>query len=96
MLDTRQTKKGTTAISAGYPAIEDLLDSEDFKGTNAAFEAAYRELEGIAKVKRGLKKSREAKKAMAAIELIMSLFKELLEIKYKIAQMLKRSQAKKV
>lgn len=95
MLDTRQTKKGTV-ISAGYPVIEELLDSEDFKGTNAAFEVAYRELEGISKVKRGLKKSREAKKAMAAIELVMSLFKELLEIKFKIAQMLKKSQAKKV
>lgn len=95
MLEQRQTPKGT-AVSAGYPSIERLMDTEDFSTVNDTFAAAYGELTQTAKVKRGLKKSREAKKAMLAIELTMNLFKELLEIKYKIAEMLKRSQTKKV
>lgn len=95
MLEQRQTPKGTQ-VSAGYPAIERLIDTEDFSAVNNAFESAYKELGETARVKRGLKKSREAKKAMLAIELTMNLFKELLEIKYKIQEMLKRSQAKKV
>lgn len=95
MLEQRQTPKGTL-VSAGYPSIERLIDTEDFSKVNETFEAAYSELGQVAKVKRGLKRSREAKKAMLAIELTMNLFKELLEIKYKIAEMLKRSQAKKV
>ncbi len=95
MLEQRQTPKGT-AVSAGYPSIERLIDTEDFSKVNEAFEAAYGELSLVARVKRGLKKSREAKKAMMAIELTMNLFKELLEIKYKIQEMLKRTQVKKV
>lgn len=95
MLEQRQTPKGTS-VSAGYPSIERLIDTEDFSKVNEAFETAYGELTQVAKVKRGLKKSREAKKAMMAIELTMNLFKELLEIKYKIQEMLKRTQVKKV
>ena len=95
MLEQRQTPKGAS-VSAGYPSIEKLIDTEDFNSVNSTFESAYKELANVAKVKRGLKKSREAKKAMLAIELTMNLFKELLEIKYKIAEMLKRSQVKKV
>jgi transposase-like protein len=89
-------KKSGGGVSAGYPAIEKLIDSENFNQINAVFEKAYNELSEQAKVKRGLKKSREAKKAIHAIELIMSLFKELLEIKYKIQSLLKRGEAKKV
>lgn len=95
MLDTRQTKNGTV-VSAGYPAIEKLIDSEDFSKVNAAFERTYNDLSSEAKVKRGLKKSRDAKKAMRAIELTINLFKELLEIKYRIQELLKRTQTKKV
>lgn len=95
MLDTRDTPKGK-AISAGYPAIERLIDSENFDEINGIFESAYNELASLAKIKRGLKKSREAKKAMLSIELMMNLFKELLEIKYKLQEMIKRSQIKKV
>jgi len=95
MLDQRQTEKGTV-LSAGYPAIEKLIDTEDFSKVNSVFEIAYNQLSENARVKRGLKKSREAKKAMRSIELTMSLFKELLEIKYRIQELLKRTQAKKV
>lgn len=94
MLDVKKTAKGAK-LSAGYPAIEELIDSEDFSAVNKAFEKAYSELADQARVKRGLKKSREAKKGMHSIELVMSLFKELLEIKYRIQEMLKRSQAKR-
>ncbi|MBI2341924.1 MAG: hypothetical protein HYU98_04245 [Deltaproteobacteria bacterium] len=90
-----ETKSGG-GVSAGYPAIEKLIDSEDFNQINAIFEKAYSELSEQAKVKRGLKKSREAKKAIKSIELMMSLFKELLEIKYKIQALLKKGAAKKV
>ncbi len=93
MLEQRQTEKGTV-ISAGYPAIEKLIDTEDFSVVNDVFEKAYNDLSGQSKIKRGLKKSREAKKGMLAIELTMNLFKELLEIKYKIQEMLKRTQKK--
>lgn len=90
-----QTEKGTV-LTAGYPAIEKLIDSEDFDKINSVFGEAYNDLSEQARVKRGLKKSREAKKAMRAIELTMNLFKELLEIKYRIQEMLKRMQAKRV
>lgn len=95
MLEQKKTQKGTE-VSAGYPSIEALINTEDFDGVNSAFEIAYNSLAEQARTKRGLKKSREAKKAMHAIELVMGLFKELLEIKYKIQQMLKSSAAKKV
>jgi len=95
MLDTMQTEKGTV-LTAGYPAIEKLIDYEDFDKINSVFGEAYNDLSEQARVKRGLKKSREAKKAMRAIELTMNLFKELLEIKYRIQEMLKRMQAKRV
>ncbi|PIR17501.1 MAG: hypothetical protein COX62_03590 [Deltaproteobacteria bacterium CG_4_10_14_0_2_um_filter_43_8] len=94
MLDTREAPKGKV-VSAGYPGIEQLIDSEDFTNVNEVFEKAYNELSDQSRIKRGLKRSREAKKAMRAIELTMSLFKELLEIKYRIQEMLKRSQTKR-
>lgn len=95
MLETQETTKGKK-LSAGYPAIEKLIDSENFDEVNAIFEKAYNELKEASKVKRGLKKSREAKKAIKSIELMMNLFKELLEIKYKLQAMLKKSSAKRV
>ncbi len=85
-------KNGKEVLSAGYPAIETLLDSEDFGHVNKVFEKTYAELEGKAKIKRGLKKSREARKAMKSVELVMNLLKELLEIKYRLQEMIKQSQ----
>jgi predicted phage gp36 major capsid-like protein len=81
--------KGPTA---GYPEIERLVDTEDFDDVNEKFQKAYDSLEEIARQKRGLKKSREAKKAMAAIELTMDLFRELLTIKYRLQEIAAQRQ----
>jgi hypothetical protein len=75
--------KGTTA---GYPEVEYLIETEDFAEINEKFKIAYEQLEGIARHKRGLKKSREARKAMKAMELVMDLFRELLTIKYRLQE----------
>lgn len=71
---------------AGYPAIERLIDTEEFEEINAAFETAYAELYDISKRKKGIKTQREAKKAMKALELTMELFRELLAIKYRLQE----------
>ncbi|MBI4365562.1 MAG: hypothetical protein HY543_01965 [Deltaproteobacteria bacterium] len=83
MLQFRDTSKGKV-LSAGYPAVEDLIDSEQFDPLNQTFERAYQALEEIARHKRGLRKSRDARKAMRAIERVMDLFRELLAIKYRL------------
>lgn len=90
MLETIK-RDGKNTVSAGYPAVEKLIDSEDFVEINKVFGGAYTELDELGRKKRGLKKSREAKKAMLAIEHVMDLFKELLEIKYRIQDMLDQS-----
>lgn len=84
MIKNERPKQGPTA---GYPEIEHLIDTEDFSEVNKQFQEAYDKLEEVAKHKRGLKKSREAKKAMKAIELTMDLFRELLTIKYRLQDM---------
>ncbi|MBI4237074.1 MAG: hypothetical protein HY696_01490 [Deltaproteobacteria bacterium] len=88
MPEPRETTRGPLR-SAGYPAVEDLIDSEAFDPVNQAFESAYQQLEGVARQKGGLKKSREARKAMRSIELVMDLLRELLTIKYQLADMAK-------
>lgn len=67
---------------AGYPAIERLIDTEDFSEINGTFEHAYSELFDISKKKRGLKTQRDAKRAMRSLELTLELLRELLAIKY--------------
>lgn len=64
-----------------YPAIEKLIDSEDFGVFNGNYGRAYEELEKISK-RKGLGASRNAKKAMKAIENVMDLMKYLLRLKY--------------
>ena len=87
MLETR--KEGDKNIlSAGYPAVEKLIDTEEFDHINKVFESTYSEMDEISRKKRGLKKGRDAQKAMKAIEQVVDLFKELLEVKYKIQDML--------
>lgn len=81
--------------TAGYPEIERLVDTEDFTEVNEKFQSAYDQLQTVAKQKRGLKKSREAKKAMSAIELVMDLFRELLTIKYRLQEMAKQARSSK-
>lgn len=73
--------------SMGYPRVEQLIDSEDFAEINEAFEGVYAKLAEIDRQKKGLKKGREAKKAMKSMELVMDLFRELLAIKYQLQEM---------
>lgn len=70
----------------GYPAVEKLIETEDFKDINEAFEAAYEELIIIQKRKKGLKTQRDSKRIMRALELTMELLRELLAIKYRIIE----------
>lgn len=76
--------KNAEELSAGYPRIEKLIESEDFEGINKSFAKAHEELSEIAKTKQGLGKGKSAKKAMKAYELTSDLFKELLRLKYQM------------
>ena len=71
---------------AQFPEIEKLIETEDFDKINKSFTATYEELEKIAKGRGGLGKSRDAKKAMKAIERVMDLMRELLKLKYQMAE----------
>lgn len=71
----------------GYPRVEKLIDTEDFGEINDVFEAAYAELDKIVRHKKSIKKSRDAKKIMKSMELVMDLFRELLAIKYQLQEM---------
>jgi hypothetical protein len=77
---------------AGYPAVERLIDTEDFDELNEIFETAYEELFEISKKRKGLKTRRDAKKAMKALELTLDLFRELLAIKYKLQEEAEKAQ----
>lgn len=77
-----------------YPAVEQLIDSEDFSHINEVFSQAYGELTEIAHKKGGFGKSRDAKKVMQSLELTMDLFRELLEIKYSLKAAQQKAQKK--
>lgn len=68
-----------------YPAIENLLESEDFNELNTHYASAYAELEKIAKQK-GMGKARDAKKAMKALERVADLMNYLLKLKYEFVE----------
>ncbi len=72
-------------IAAQFPQIERLIETEDFSKINASFQAAYGSLEKIGRGGSGMGKSRDARKAMKAIERIMDLLRDLLKIKYQLA-----------
>ncbi|MFO1464580.1 MAG: hypothetical protein U1F66_12470 [bacterium] len=82
------------ALTAGYPRIEKLIETEDFDAVNKSFGHSFEELEKIAKQKSGLGKGKSAKKAMRSYELTMDLFKELLKLKYQMMEVLKKEGAK--
>ncbi len=86
--------KNEEALTAGYPRIEKLIETENFDEVNKSFGAAYEELNKIAKAKRGLGQGKSAKKAMRSFELTMDLFKELLKLKYQIMDAGKEKNAK--
>ena len=71
---------------SGYPAVEKLIDTEDFSDLNDAFEVAYAELFDLSKRKKGMKTQRDTKKAMRSLELTMDLLRELLAIKYRLQE----------
>ncbi len=79
-------EKGSAAQPSGpfasYPSIEKLIDSEDFTLVNQNFTQAYEALEKLSRESGGLKKTKEAKKGMKAIERVMDLLRELLKLKY--------------
>ena len=79
----------------GYPRVEQLVDSEDFSDVNEAFEVAYAELGTLVSKSRSIKKGKDAKKAMKAMELTMDLFRDLLEIKYQLQAMQEEQQKAK-
>lgn len=78
----------------GYPRVEKLIETEDFTEVNEAFETAYAELGNLFSKSRSIKKGKDAKKAMKAMELTMDLFRELLEIKYQLQAMQAEQQKK--
>lgn len=86
--------KTEEAVTAGYPRIESLVESENFDAVNKSFGIAYEELQKVAKQKSGLGKGKSAKKAMRAYELTMDLFKELLKLKYQMLEVIKKEEAK--
>ncbi len=86
MFTTRDTPRGKV-LSAGYPAVEELIDSEQFEPLNQVFTTAYEQLDQLAKAKGGLKTRKEAKKAMKSIEVVMDLLRELLAIKYRLQEL---------
>ncbi len=90
----KRPAKAPKPPSAGYPEIEELIETEDFSEVNEKFQEAYNELEQISKKKKGLKKSKDSKQAMKAIELVMELFRELLTIKYRLEELAKKPKSK--
>lgn len=79
---------------AGYPAVEKLIDTENFDELNETFENAYAELYAMSKKKKGIKGRRDTKKAMRALELTLDLFRELLAIKYRLQEEAENAQRK--
>jgi hypothetical protein len=73
-------------VAAQFPEIEKLLETEDFDKINKSFTAAYESLEKISRGRGGLGRSREARKAMKAIERVMDLLRELLKLKYQLME----------
>lgn len=79
-------READTPPAHQFPEIEKLIETEDFDRINQSFTAAYDELEKASKSKGGLGKTRDAKKAMKAIERVMDLLRELLKMKYQLQQ----------
>lgn len=78
-----QPKKEKAVL--GYPHIEQLLETENFDGINQSFAKAYDSLQTIMNERgSGLKKQKDARKAMKAYELTTDMIKELLKVKYQL------------
>ena len=87
-------KPAEQSITAGYPRIEKLIETEKFDEVNKSFGVSYEELKAISKKKTGLGPGKAATKAMKAYELATDLFKELLKLKYQILEVIKKEGGK--
>ena len=87
-------KAAEPSITAGYPRIEKLIETEKFDEVNKSFGASYEELQKISKKKTGLGTGKSAAKAMRAYQLATDLFKELLKLKYQIMEVIKKEGEK--
>ncbi|MBF0493136.1 MAG: hypothetical protein HQM15_10195 [Deltaproteobacteria bacterium] len=90
MTNPSASKKTSDESIPGYPRIEKLIDTEEFDSLNKDFAAAYGTLEKIARQKAGLAKSKQAKKVMKSLELVMTLLKDLLKLKYQMVEASKK------
>jgi hypothetical protein len=94
---SRRSEKGDNEQKygqAGYPAVEKLIETEDFDAINLSFEEAYAQLHDISKKKRGFGTQRDIKRAMRSLELTLELFRELLALKYRLQEEMEKEQAK--
>lgn len=93
-MSPREQKKQENQ-SLGYPLIEEMLETEDFKRVNQSFSASFQKLERIFHDHAsGIKKQKEARKAMEAYEYTVELVKELLKLKYQVEEEQKKNQKK--
>ncbi len=73
--------------SLGYDHIEKLIETENFTNLNKSFAEAYHKLELMfGDVAGGVKKQKEAEKAMKAYELTTDLLNYLLAVKKQVIQ----------
>jgi hypothetical protein len=88
IMTARPSDRSTTKTygESGYPAIEKLIDTEEFDVLNAAFEDAYMQLQEVSSRKKGFKTQREAAKVMKTLELTLDLLRELLALKYRLQE----------
>lgn len=89
------SKKKPEQPKQGYPHIEKLIETEDFDAVNQSISSEYKSLSAILDDKTaGLKKHKEARKAMKAYELTTDLLKELLKLKFAMLGDEKKSKKK--
>ena len=73
-------------LTIHYPAVERLVATEDFARINKDFTSTYKELEKMSP-EGGMGKASKARKAMAALERTMELLRDILKLKYRLAQL---------
>ncbi len=89
------TNRPAPTGTMGYPRVEQLIETEDFTKINRDFEKSYAELAAMGQRTRNLKKQKQIKGAMKAMELTMDLFRELLEVKYRLKEMAEEQQKRR-
>lgn len=83
----------STRPMQGYPAIEGLVASGDFREINTSFKEMHDKLEHMMKESRGFGKAVGAKKAIRSLELTVDLLRHLLQIKATMAQQKNQSRS---